>query len=299
MIEYVGTEHEDVARPLLQLSQLGREEILGRLELEEASNFGGIEAAMLSDDVDAEMASGLLRFCAGVASGACLNIKHCDLGSGTECEQRIFELKAERLVRESEKAHAEKIRSNSSKEKDFAAAAAKRRQGLAGIDAANERLAAIDADLANLEKQKLLTPWYLLFAEMKTLSCNPLTKLDLSGCGLHATGLVLLTSVLLDQEHRFEGKKVSSLILDGNDLSDTAMGVLASFVKLSKEIEVLSLRNVGITEQGVSELVAGLVSNRSLKLLDLRSNGLVVLDTARAAISGVQRFNPSVHILLS
>merc|ERR1712232_326470 len=107
-------------------------------------------------------------------------------------------------------------KSNSSKEKDFAAAAQKRRQGQAGIDAAVERLTAIDADLAILEKQKLLTPWYLLFNEMKITSCNPLTQLDFTGCGLHATGLASLTSALLDLEHRFEGQKVSSLTLDGN-----------------------------------------------------------------------------------
>jgi len=298
MIEYVGAGKEDVSRPLLELSYMSCAEILNRLEIEDASNFDGIEVSMMSDDIDADTASVLLRFCAGMPSLGALRLIHCDLGSGTECEQKIFELIAERVVRESEKAFAEKVKRDSSKEKDFAQAAAKRRQGEAGRDAANERLAAIDVELATLEKQKLLTPWYCLFNEMKIASCNALHLLDLSGCDLHVTGLVSLTSVLLDIEHRFEGAKVSSLTLDGNDLTDIAMGALASYVKMSKKIEVLSLRNVGITEQGVSELVAGLVSNRSLKLLDLRSNGLVAIDTARAAVSGVQRFNSSVHILL-
>jgi len=300
MIEYVGAGQEDISRPFLQFSQLGRTEILDRLDIEEASNFSGIELSILSDDVDADMARGLLRFCGGMPSpGAFLRLRHCDLGSGTECEQKLFELTAERCARERERAFAEKVKRDSSKEKDFAQAASKRRSGQAGTEAAIERLSAIDVELATLEKQKLLTPWYILFNEIKTTSCNPLYHLDLSGCGLHATGLVSLTSVLLDLEHRFEGTKVSSLTLDGNDLTDIAMGVLASFAKLSKEIEVLSLRNIGITEQGVSELVAGLVSNRSLKLLDLRSNGLVAIDTARAAVSGVQHFNPSIHVLLS
>jgi hypothetical protein len=275
-------------------------EITNRLDIEEPSQFSGIEVSLMCDDVDTDMAKAFLRFSAGIpAPGASLCLRHCDLGSGTNCEQKIFELTAERVVRESEKAFAEKVKRDSSKEKDFAQAAAKRRQGQAGMDTATERLTSIDAELACFEEQKLLTPWYLLFNEIKATSNNPFRQLDFSGCGLHATGLGFLTATLLDFEHRFEGTKVSSLTFDGNDFTDIAMGVLSSYLKLSKEIEVLSLRNVGITEQGVSELVAGLVSNRSLKLLDLRSNGLVALETARAAISGVQRFNSYVHILLS
>jgi hypothetical protein len=300
MIEYVGAGQEDELQSILQLSGLGCREVLSRLDIEDASNFGGIGLSSLVDDVDPDLLHTLLNFCSAMpSSGANLSLRHCDLGSGSQCEQRLFELTAERLVRESEKAHAEKVRRDSSKQKEFPAAAAERRKGQAGIDAATERLTAIDAELAELEEQKVLTPWYVLFNQMKTTKCNPIHQLELSDCGLHATGVALLTSVLLDLEHRFEGKKVSSLSLDGNDLTDIGMGVLSSYVKLSKEIEVLTLRNVGITEQGVSELVAGLVSNRSLRLLDLRSNGLIALDTARAAVAGVQRFNPSVHILLS
>jgi hypothetical protein len=300
MIQYVGTDHEDISRSPLQFSQMGRSEMMNRLDIEESSQFSGIEVSLMCDDVDADMAKAFLRFSAGIpAPGASLCLRHCDLGSGTHCEQRIFELTAERAVRESEKAFAEKVKRDSSKEKDFAAAAGKKRKGQAGIDDATERLTAIDEELAMFEEQKLLTPWYSLFNEIKMAPSNPFWQLDLSGCGLHATGLVFLTKTLLDFEHRFEGTKVSSLTFDGNDLTDIAMGTLASYLKLSKEIEVLSLRNVGITEQGVSELVSGLVSNRSLKLLDLRSNGLVALETARAAVSGVQRFNTYVHILLS
>jgi len=70
-------------------------------------------------------------------------------------------------------------------------------------------------------------------------------------------------------------------------------------LRLSKALEGLQVRNVGITEQGVSELVAGLVTNRSLRLLDVRANGLCNLDAARSAISGVQRFNSNVQILLT
>lgn len=301
MIAYVGdSTPEALAGPLLQLSRLGRKEVLSRLDLEEAPSFRGVDVSMLTDDLDAELASSVLEFCTAVsAGGACLSITHSDLGSGRDDEQRLFELTAERRVRENEKVWAEKLKRDSSKEKDFSAAAAKRRQGQEGIDSADARLADIDADLAELDKRKLQTPWYLLFCQIQSTPRNSIRELDLSNCGLHATGIGLLTQVLLDLENRAEGVKLSWLILDGNELGDIGMGVLASFLRLSKEIEGLQVRNVGVSEQGVSELVAGLVTNRSLKLLDVRSNGLVDVEAASIAISGVQRFNSSVQILLT
>jgi hypothetical protein len=275
--------------------------VLNQLDAKEAADFGGVEVSMLADDLDIELAEGLLDFCASKksSSGACLNVMHTDLGSGTECEQRLFELTAERRMRESEKVWAEKLKRDSGKEKDFAAAAAKRRKGQEGIDVAVQRLADIETDLAELEKQKLTTPWYALFSQIQAVPRNSVGELDLSNCGLHATSLGFLTSVMLDLENRAEGDKISWLILDGNDLTDAGMGVLAAFLRLSKSIEGLSVRNVGITEQGVSELVAGLVTNRSCRLLDLRSNGLASLDAARSAISGVQRFNSNAEILFT
>merc|ERR1719235_2059834 len=152
--------------------------------------------------------------------------------------------------------------------------------------------------MEELHKVKERTPWYALFSQMQAVNRNPIGHLDLSNCGLHATGLSMLTSIMLELENRAEGAKISWLILDGNELSDIGMGVLASFLRLSKHIEVLQVRNVGITEQGVSELVAGIVTNKSLRLLDVRANGLVEMDAARSAISGVQRFNKTAEILL-
>lgn len=300
MIEYVGDNQEALAGPMVQLSRLSQPDALRRLDVKEAPRLCGVEVSMLSDDLDVELARGLLDFCAAVPSGgACLSITHTDLGSGTDCEQRLFELNAERHVRESEKVWAEKIKRESSKEKDFAAAAAKRRKGQEGIDSAVERLSVIDADLVELEKQKMQTSWYALFSQIQATNVNSLRELDLSNCGLHATGLGFLTQIMLELENRAEGVKISWLILDGNELTDSGMGVLTSFLRLSKAIEGLQVRNVGITEQGVSELVAGLVTNRSLRLLDVRSNGLCSVDAARSAISGVQRFNSTVQILLT
>jgi hypothetical protein len=299
MIEFVGNNQEAEARSLLSLSRLDVKDVLPRLTCEQPSCFGGVEVSMLDDSLDAALVNGLLDFCAAVPeAGACLSITHSDLGSGTECEQRLLELTAERAVRESEKVWAEKTKRDSSKEKDFSVAAGKRRKGQEGIDSSIERLTAIDAELADLEKQKMETPWYLLFSQMQSRHMNAVRELDLSNCGLHATGLAYLTKIMLELENRAEGVKVAQLVLDGNDLTDAGMGVLASFLRLTRHLEGLRLRNVGITEQGVSELVAGLVTNRSLQLLDVRSNGLCEMGAARSAVSGVQRFNSAVRILL-
>merc|ERR1719223_1402242 len=122
MIAYIGDSREASSKPMLQLSGLACKDVLNSLDPQEASGFCGVEIAMLSDDLDIELAEGLLEFCSAVpAGGICLNVVHTDLGSGTECEQRLFELTAERKVREAEKVWAEKLKRESSKEKDFAA----------------------------------------------------------------------------------------------------------------------------------------------------------------------------------
>jgi len=300
MIEYIEDSEEISTKPMLQLSGLACKDVLNSLDIKAADKFSGVEVAMLSDDLDIELAEGLLDFCSAVsAGGTCLNVVHTDLGSGTDCEQRLFELIGERSMRETEKTWSEKLKRDSSKEKDFAAAAEKRRKGQAGVEVAVARLAEIDQDMAKLEMQKLQTSWYALFSQIQAVPRNSIKEIDLSNCGLHATGLGFLTTVLLDLENRAEGSKVRWLALDGNDLTDIGMGVLASFLRLSKDIEGLQVRNVGITEQGIANLVSGLVTNRSLRLLDVRQNGLCDLDAAQSAIAGVQRFNPAVEILLT
>merc|ERR1719183_3469251 len=116
MIEYVGEEHNGEehngnSQPILQLSHLGSPEIRNRLDIEDASSYSGVRISMLKDDISEEAAAALIQFCAvGSTSGACLSLAHCDLGSGTDCEQRIFDLSNERRVRESEKVWAEKLK---------------------------------------------------------------------------------------------------------------------------------------------------------------------------------------------
>lgn len=298
---------------LLNLARSTREQALTRLEdiaLEgqEPASYGGLDLSMLSDcEFDRELAGRAFDFCGSLldspslssacGGGAILRLAHNDLGSGTQCEQRIFELKAERELREREKAFFKKRKSDSSKEKDFASSAKMRNSGEQGIAAAETRLNAIDDELKELDEKKELTPWHAVFSCMEYQNNNPITHLDLADCGLHATSVVMLTQVVLDLEHRGGGAKVARLILDGNDLRDIAMAALASFLRLSGSLEALQLRNVGITDQGFSEIVAGLATNKTLALLDLRDNGLCTPNIAKEVVSGMRRFNATTEIL--
>lgn len=287
-------------RPLLPLSFSTPDMARLGLQAPVTAPVGGVDLSCLQGDLDAALVEGLLGFCrAHVTGGALLRLSHADLGSGTDCEQRLYELKAERKVRESEKAHHERAKSESSKEKDFAVAAGKKRKAQAAIDVAAGRMAAIDDELLDLERRKEETPWYLLFSNIELQAANAICSLDLTDCGLHATAVDFLVQVMLDLEHRGEGRAVENLSLDSNDLGDIGMGAVAGMLRLSSAILSLQLQNVGISARGLSEVVAGVVANKSLAVLDLRSNNLCPPDAAQAAVSGVKRFNTQVRILLS
>jgi hypothetical protein len=233
------------------LSRATREEALSALAIRgEAPKFRGLDISLLDDDFDAEIAESVVALCGELApGGAALRLAHNDLGSGSDCEQRIFDLKGEREMRENEKAFHEKKKKESSAVKDFAVSAQMRRAGEEGIAVAVARISAIDAELAELELKKDGTPWCVLFSQLEAQPVNRLRVLDLGDCGLHATGLALLVSCLLELEHRAEGEKVSRLILDGNDLGDMSMGPIASLLRLSAVMETIWLRNVGITRR--------------------------------------------------
>lgn len=288
------------SKELLQLSRASREEVFKQLEKHNACRFKGVDFSLFRGNIDEEFVRTLLTFLDALPPGGnLLRMSHIDLGSGTNCEQRIFELVSEKKVRESEKAFHEKKKLDSSKQKEFAAAAQMKRKAQEGIDATVARLADINKDLTGLEQEKMVTSWYRLFIGLEALSMNTVQHLDLSNCGLHATGLVLLTNVLLELDNRADGEKISWLALDGNDLGDQAMGCIASFLRLSRVLQALQLRNVGVTEIGVSEIVAGLVGNKTLALLDLRANNLCNSEAALAAVKGVQHFNRTAQILLA
>ena len=122
--------------------------------------------------------------------------------------------------------------------------------------------------------------------------------MDLTNCGLHATGVELLQSVLMDLEHRGDGDAVEELVLDSNDLGDASTVALASLIRLSSKIQVLRLRNIGITDGGFSQIISAVVGNKTLCLLDLRGNGLCTLENSKVVVQGLRRFNQLVQILV-
>eukprot|EP00928_Gymnodinium_smaydae_P048781 TRINITY_DN32657_c0_g1_i1.p2 TRINITY_DN32657_c0_g1~~TRINITY_DN32657_c0_g1_i1.p2 ORF type:complete len:312 (-),score=89.65 TRINITY_DN32657_c0_g1_i1:115-1050(-) len=298
-----------VEAPLLFLrgasASASSDEVLATLELQEPSSFGGLDASRLSFALSDDFVRRALDFCDAVAiarrksseGGACLRLAHNELGSGTELEQRTFELRAERELREKEKAFFQQKKRESSKQKDFASSAKMRREGEEGTAVAESRLDAIDEELAQLERRRETVPWSILCKCMQTRTRNFVSKLDLTNCGLHATALVSLTQIMLDLEHRADGVPVSWLILDGNDLGDIASVALAAFVRLSGAASALSLRNIGFTDQGLSEVAASLVTNKKLALLDLRNNGLCSDKVVSEVITGIRRFNSFTEIL--
>jgi len=289
---------EEQDGPALQLSGATREQVLCQLEHREAPCLQRLDLSALNCVLDGGLSESLLSFCGVCPAGVQLRLAHNDLGSGTDCEQRIFDLKAEREMRESEKAYHQKKKSDSSKEKDFAASAQMRRKAEEGINVTAARLASIDEELEGLERRKAEVPWCQLFSRVEAQSLNTIRCLDLANCGLHATGLVMLTNVMMELENRADGASVSHLVLDGNDLGDIGMGSIATLLRLSKALEVLQVRNVGITDQGVSQVLSGLVSNKSLALLDLRANGLCSPEVGKAAVAGMRRFNRGVEVLM-
>ena len=85
------------------------------------------------------------------------------------------------------------------------------------------------------------------------------------------------------------------LYLDGNNLGDDGGAVISEWLRNAKFLDELSLRNVGFTDEGVSAIVAALVSNTTLSKLDLRNNRAY---NSAAAVSAIRGFNPSCEVLL-
>lgn len=294
-----AAEIEDEAETaLLDVCGLSRDETLAWLRANSVPDgASGIDMSLLSGRLDAELADALVTCCGALSDGARLRLAHHDLSSGTDAEQRHFDLGAERKVRVAEKSAEESKRSLSSKEKDFAVAAAKKRKAQEALDRIAERTSEIDQQLGELEAIRVSAPWHILFHRMQTAPLNRLGHLDFSDCCLHATGISQLANLMLELEARADGTKIKRLNLDGNDLGDIGMAPLALLLRLTVKLEALQLQNVGITDVGLSELLAGLVTNGSLLLLDVRRNGLCTAEAGGAAIAGVGRFNPRVQVL--
>lgn len=292
--------NSETGAPLFHLPRgTTKEELFRRLGQASSACVTGIDATLLACEVDQEVAESMLEFCSSLPDGGLsLRIAHNDLGSGRDTEQRFFDRLAEREKREAEKKYHEQQKRDSSKQKDFGISAGMRRKAEEGISVTAAHLAQLDEELGELARLKKETPWYALFARMEARSQNRVVLLDLSNCGLHCTGITMLTEVLLALEQRSDGEKIRELIFDGNALEDIGMTPIASLLRLTSHLQVLRLRNVGITERGVSQVLSGLVGNKTIQLVDLQANGLASATVCQAAVDGVRRFNNFVQILL-
>jgi len=259
--------------------------------------FQGLEVPMLDCEFDAEVADRILDFCCRTFKDRCVcSVAHNDLDSGIGCEQQLYNALAEREVRDRELKNHQEAKRKSGSEKDFSVSAAKRRAAEDGISVATARLAVLDEELNDLNRKKKEAPWYMLFSTLNSRRSR-IDCLDLTNCCLHATGLVFLTQVMLEIEQR-EDDPIFELVLDGNNVGDQGMTAICTLLRLTSHLHTLRLRNVGLTERGVSQVLSGLVSNKTLKFLDLRANGLASIEVTKAAYTGVQRFNPRVEVLL-
>ena len=86
-------------------------------------NFTGLDLSLLEGDVDEDVVTQSLQFTRLSGKKANLRLAHVDLGSGTDAEQRMFDLRAERELRTTERAVHVGKKSESAKQKDFAVSA--------------------------------------------------------------------------------------------------------------------------------------------------------------------------------
>lgn len=280
---------------MLRVAGPSRDDVLAELRGADGSG-DGLSLAALHDKLDVDLAMAIFNYCDSCFQGITLDLSHQDLSSGTDRELRIFQLRGEKVILDDTKTKEEQKKRDSSKEKDFAVAASKKRDAQAEIDRCTTRLAEIAEEMGILEGHMKEMPWWFLCMRWEAVSMNTIKHLDLSDCCLHSTSVKQLVGTILDLEHRGDGAKVTQLKLDGNNLGDIGMAPLTEFLRLTSHLEALHVRNVGITEQGLSELVAGLVKNQTLLLLDVRSNGLCSPDVGLMALSGVKHFNKKVEI---
>ncbi|OLP96879.1 DEAD-box ATP-dependent RNA helicase 14 [Symbiodinium microadriaticum] len=298
-LPFAGTMAVSVMAPeILSLAGYNAVDLASGSGFPAEGSFTGLDLSLLEGEVDEDVVQQSLQFTRLSGKKANLRLAHVDLGSGTDAEQRMFDLRAERELRSTERAVHVGKKSESAKQKDFAVSAQMRRDATAGIEAADQRLAEIDAELQELETLQSSFSWFQLFSQLQAQSVNYVGHLDLSNCGLHATAIELLQKVLLDLEHRGDGYAVEELVLDSNDLGDASTVALASLIRLSSRIQVLRLRNIGITDGGFSQLISAIVGNKSLCLLDLRGNGLCTLENSKVVVQGLRRFNQLVQILV-
>lgn len=252
---------------------LARHEVLGTFEPHTA-----LDASTCTKDAIAELVANDL------SQLPSLNVSHNDLGSaGGQLEENILleqwnTVNARALIKE-----GKELVSKSHKEKDFAVGAAKKREGQAHVDRGTEELKAAEDKLEEMGKQLRETQW------SKIISAGLPSKVEANNCGLLAANLQLLL-----REDVIS--RLTSLSLDGNYFGDLGAQQIAEFMRKADKLEELSVRNTGLTDEGISIIIAPLVSNKTLRLLDLRQN-MLTTSVSEAAIKGMQHFNKTTKVL--
>ena len=164
-----GTMALGIMEPIGTLSMSGcsAADLPSSLTAAEKDGFTGLDLSLLDGEVDENVVSHALQFTRLSGKQASLRLSHVDLGSGTDCEQRMFDLHAERELRNTERAVHVGKKGESAKQKDFAVSAQMRRDATAGIEAADQRLAEIEAELQDLESRQTAFPWFRLFSQLQ------------------------------------------------------------------------------------------------------------------------------------
>ena len=151
----------------LSLAGCSTADVLSLLAAAEKDQLRGLDLSLLDGVVGEEVISQALHFTRLSGKQARFRLAHVDLGSGTDSEQRMFDLRAERELRNTERAVHVGKKSESAKQKDFAVSAQMRREATAGIEAADQRLAEIEAELHELEGKQVDFPWFRLFSQLQ------------------------------------------------------------------------------------------------------------------------------------
>jgi len=214
-----------------------------------------------------------------------LDVSHNDLGTADGKVEETILLEQWNIVNANALIKNGKVKiEKSSKNKDFAVCAAEKREGKAWVAEGEEALEKAQGKLDIMNAELKETLWALL------LSAGIPSKLEANNCGLLAANLQLLV------HHDDIASKLTSLSLDGNYFGDLGAHEIAELIRKATALEELSVRNTGLTDEGISVIVAPLVSHKNLRSLDVRNNTLTS-SVSEASIKGMQHFNKTTKVL--
>eukprot|EP00397_Hematodinium_sp_SG-2012_P052870 GEMP01062783.1.p1 GENE.GEMP01062783.1~~GEMP01062783.1.p1 ORF type:complete len:256 (+),score=59.90 GEMP01062783.1:52-819(+) len=212
-----------------------------------------------------------------------LDISHNDLCSPDGAvETAILMEQRKKVNAKAVITEGELVTQKSHKEKDFAVGAAKRRQGKEMKEKGEAALQEANDELGSLHETMQQFPWSALLA-----SGLP-RELVANNCGLKAANLQLMEEGIVGQ--------MTKVSLNGNYFGDDGATEVAEIIRKSNHLQELSVQNTGLTDIGVSVILAVLVSNTTLTRLDLRCNHLAT-KASDAAIKGMRHFNKTATVL--